>query len=284
MIPEPFDYRRAGSVEEAVAMLRDAGGKAQLLAGGHSLIPLIKLRLSAPSVLIDIGRVRGLDGVREANGSIEVGTTTTYSELEASELLRERAPIVAEAAGEVGDAQVRHRGTIGDGLAHADPASDLPAVLVALDGELTIAGAGGQRSVRAEAFFQGLFTVDLADDELITSVRFAPTRSAAYAKLPQRASRFAVVGVGAAIEVEGGVCRTARVAVTGASTHATRLPAVEEALSGAELTAERIAAAAERAADDLEDVNSDIHASEEYRCEMTKVFARRAIAAAADRS
>ena len=284
MIPEPFDYRRAGSVEEAVAMLRDAGGEAQLLAGGHSLIPLMKLRLSAPSVLIDIGRVRGLDGVREANGSIEVGATTTYSALEASELLRERAPIVAEAAGEVGDAQVRHRGTIGGGLAHADPASDLPAVLVALDGELTIAGAGGQRSVRVEAFFQGLFTVDLADDELITSVRFAPTRSAAYAKLPQRASRYAVVGVGAALEVEGGVCRTARVAVTGASTHATRLPAVEEALSGAELTAERIAAAAERAADDLEDVNSDIHASEEYRREMTRVFARRAIAAAADRS
>ena len=205
--------------------------------------------------------MRGLDGVREANGSIEVGATTTYSALEASELLRERAPIVAEVAGEVGDAQVRHRGTIGGGLAHADPASDLPAVLVALDGELTIAGAGGQRSVRAEAFFQGLFTVDLADDELITSVRFAPTRSAAYAKLPQRASRYAVVGVGAALEVEGGVCRTARVAVTGASTHATRLPAVEEALSGAELTAERIAAAAERAADDLEDCELRHHAS-----------------------
>jgi carbon-monoxide dehydrogenase medium subunit len=284
MIPEAFDYQRAASAEEAVAMLRDTDGEAQLLAGGHSLIPLMKLRLSAPSTLIDIGRVPGLSGISEANGEIAIGATTTYSELEASPLLQERAPIVSEAAGEVGDAQVRHRGTIGGGLAHADPASDLPAVIVALDGEIVVLGPGGERSVRAEQFFQGLFEVDLAGDELITAIRFAPVWAAAYAKLSQRASRYAIVGVAASLEVEGGNCLAARVAVTGASTHAQRLPAVEDALTGAELSEERIAAAAERAADDLEDVNADIHASEEYRRAMAKVFARRAIAAAAERA
>ncbi len=284
MIPTAFEYQRASSVAEAVSMLRDAGGEAQLLAGGHSLIPLMKLRLSAPGTLIDIARVPGLSGISEANGAIAVGATTTHAELERSSLLDELAPIVPEAAGLIGDPQVRNRGTIGGSLAHADPAADLPAVMVALDAEFAIAGPDQQRAVAAEKFFEGLFTVDLAGDELITAIHFEPVRSAAYAKLPQRASRYALVGVAVALEVEDGACTAARVAVTGASSHAQRLPAVEESIIGEELNEATIAAAAERAAQDLEDVNADIHASEEYRREMTKVFTRRAIAAAARRA
>ncbi len=284
MIPTAFEYQRASSVAEAVAMLRDAGGEAQLLAGGHSLIPLMKLRLSAPGTLIDIARVPGLSGISEANGAIAVGATTTYAELERSSLLDELAPIVPEAAGLLGDPQVRNRGTIGGSLAHADPAADLPAVMVALDAEFAIAGPDQRRTVAAEKFFEGLFTVDLAGDELITAIHFEPVRSAAYEKLPQRASRYAIVGVAAALEVEDGACIAARVAVTGASSHAQRLPAVEESIIGEELNEATIAAAAERAAQDLEDVNADIHASEEYRREMTKVFTRRAIREAATRA
>ena len=284
MIPTAFDYQRASSVEEAVAMLRDADGEAQLLAGGHSLIPLMKLRLSAPGTLIDIARVPGLSGISEADAAIVVGATTTHAELERSSLLDELAPIVAEAAGQIGDPQVRNRGTIGGSVAHADPAADLPAVMVALDAEFAISGSGQQRAVAAEKFFEGLFTVDLAGDELITAIHFEPVRSAAYAKLPQRASRYAIVGVAAVLEVEDGACTAARVAVTGALSHAQRLPAVEEAIIGEELNEETIAAAAERATLDFEDVNADIHASEDYRREMTKVFTRRAIAAAATRA
>ena len=284
MIPTAFDYQRASSVEEAVAMLRDAGEEGQLLAGGHSLIPLMKLRLSAPSTLIDITRVPGLSGISKADGAIVVGATTTHAELERSSLLDELAPIVAEAAGQIGDPQVRNRGTIAGSLAHADPAADLPAVMVALDAGVVIAGSGQQREVAAEKFFEGLFSVDLAHDELITAIRFEPVRSAAYAKLPQRASRYAIVGVAAALEVEDGACTAARVAVTGASSHAQRLAAVEEAIIGERLNDDTIAAAAERAVEGLEDLNADIHASEEYRREMTKVFTRRAIAAAAARA
>lgn len=284
MIPTAFDYKRASSVDEAVTLLRDANGGGRLLAGGHSLIPLMKLRLSEPSVLIDIGHVPGLRGITESGGKIDIGSTTTHAELEQSLVLAQLAPIVVETAAEIGDQQVRNLGTLGGSLAHADPAADMPAVMVALDAELDIVGTGGRRAVRAGDFFQDLFTVDLADNEIITSIRFDPVTTAAYAKLPQRASRYAIVGVAAALEMEDGVCRSARIGITGASTHAQRLPAVEEALAGQQLNDETIAAAAEQAADGLADINADIHASEHYRREMAAVFARRAIAAAAARA
>lgn len=283
MIPVEFEYERAATLEDALARLAASDGEAKLLAGGHSLIPLMKLRLSEPSLLIDITRIPGLAGIREVGGQIEVGATTTHHEIATSGLLRERCPVLAEAAAEIGDPQVRHRGTIGGSLAHADPAADLPAVVVALDAELRLAGPSGERTVRAADFFQDLFTVDLAADEIITAVRFRPVRTAAYAKLHQRASHYAIVGVAAALEIEGGLIREARVAVTGAGTHAQRLPEAEAALAGRVPGADAIAAAAAVAGDSIEEVNSDLHASEDYRRAMVKVFTRRALERAAAR-
>lgn len=283
MIPVEFEYERAATLEDALARLAASDGEAKLLAGGHSLIPLMKLRLSEPSLLIDITRIPGLAGIREVDGQVEVGATTTHHEIATSGLLRERCPALAEAAAEIGDPQVRHRGTIGGSLAHADPAADLPAVVVALDAELRLAGPSGERTVRAADFFQDLFTVDLAADEIITAVRFRPVRTAAYAKLHQRASHYAIVGVAAALEIEGGLIREARVAVTGAGTHAQRLPEAEAALAGRVPGADAIAAAAAVAGDSIAEVNSDLHASEDYRRAMVKVFTRRALERAAAR-
>ena len=283
MIPVEFDYARATSLDDAIARLAASNGEGKLLAGGHSLIPLMKLRLSEPSLLIDIARIPGLGGIRGDAGGIEIGATTTHHEVEASALLKELCPMVSEAAGEIGDPQVRHRGTLGGSLAHADPSADMPAVIVALDAEIEMRGAGGARSVRAAEFFQDLFTVDMGREEIITGVRFRPVRTAAYAKLHQRASHYAIVGVAAVLEIEGGVIRSARVAVTGASTHAQRLAGVEELLVGRPATAESFAAAAAVAADGLEDLNADLHASAEYRRAMVKVFTRRALERAAAR-
>ena len=281
MIPTQFDYKRASSIDEAIAMLAD--GDAKLLAGGHSLVPLMKLRLSEPGTLIDIARIPGLSGVREKDGKIEIGATTVHHDVATSSLLLQQAPVVAEAAAEIGDPQVRNRGTLGGSLAHSDPAADMPAVVVALDAEIHLKGPNGWRAVKAENFFQDLFTVDMAENEIIAGVQFAPIRKAAYAKLHQRASHYAIVGVCAALQVSGNTCTSARVAITGASTHAQRLTAVENALAGKELTQANIDAAAQLADQGLTDVNADIHASEAYRRAMAKVFTRRAIERAAAR-
>jgi len=274
VIPTGFDYQRATSIDDALARLK-AGGGGKLLAGGHSLVPLMKLRLSEPSVLIDITRIPGLAGIREKDGTIEIGAGTTHSDVAASSLLRQACPMLADTAGEIGDPQVRNRGTLGGSLAHADPAADYPAAMLALDAEIHMKGPKGWRRVKANDFFQGLFTVDLAPDEMIVGVQFAPVRSAAYAKLHQRASHFAIVGVAAALDVKGGVIQSARIGLTGAGTHATRLSAVEQALAGKPATKESAASAAALAT--LDELNSDIHASEEYRRAMIPVFAKRAI-------
>jgi carbon-monoxide dehydrogenase medium subunit len=281
VIPTTFDYQRATSIDDAVARLKASGG-GKLLAGGHSLVPLMKLRLSEPSVLIDVARIPGLSGIREKDGKIEIGAATTHRDVAASDLLRKACPIVAETAAEIGDPQVRNRGTLGGSLAHADPAADYPATMLAVDAEIHVKGPGGWRKVKASDFFQGLFTVDIAPDEIIVGVQFMPVRAAAYAKLHQRASHFAIVGVAAAVEVKGGVFQSARVGVTGASTHATRLTEVEQALAGKPATKETIANASAAAA--VGDVNSDIHASDEYRRAMLKVFTRRALEGALARA
>lgn len=281
MIPVKFDYKRASSVEEAVAMLRDADGDGRLLAGGHSLIPLMKLRLSEPGTLIDVSGIAGLSEIREVDGQIEIGALVTHTSVLRSELLQERAPIVSQAAAEIGDPQVRNRGTMGGSLAHADPAADMPAVMVALDAEFAITGTGGERTVRAADFFQDIFTVDLGEDEMVTAIRFAPVQTAAYAKLHQQASHYAIVGVAAVLEMDNGVCRSARLGITGLASHAQRLPAVEELLTGQTLDADTIAAAAAQAADGFDDVNVDLHGSAEYRRAMARVFAGRAVSAAA---
>jgi carbon-monoxide dehydrogenase medium subunit len=281
MIPIAFEYERASSIDDAVAKLV-SGGK--VLAGGHSLVPLMKLRLSEPGRLIDISRIPGLSGVREAGGAIEIGATTVHHDLATSALLRERCPMIADAAAEIGDPQVRHRGTIGGSLAHADPAADLPAVVVAADAEIQIRGARGLRAVKATAFFQGFFTVDLAPGEIIVGVRFAPARASAYAKLRQRASHYAVVGVAAALDVSGGVIRSARVGLTGATTHAVRLTTVEQALAGQKATRDVVASAASRAAEGIGEVNADLHASADYRRAMIPVLTRRALEKALSRA
>ncbi len=284
MIPTAFDYQRASSLDDALARLQAAGGDAKFLAGGHSLIPLMKLRLSEPKVLIDIARIPGLSGIREKDGRIEIGAGTTHAEVAASALLREKCPVVAETAAEIGDPQVRNRGTLGGSLAHADPSADYPAAMLAVDAEIHLKGPKGWRAVKAADFFQDLFTVNLAPDEIIAGVQFAPVKAAAYAKLHQRASHFAIVGVAAAIDVAQGAIRSARVGLTGASTHAIRLSNVERALAGKPAVAKTIEEAAREAGANIEPINSDIHASEEYRRAMIAVFTRRALAAALARA
>jgi len=281
VIPTEFEYQRATSIDDALAKLKaSAGGK--LLAGGHSLVPLMKLRLSEPSVLIDVARIPGLSGIKERDGKIEIGAGTTHHDVAASPLLRQVCPIVSDTAGEIGDPQVRNRGTLGGSLAHADPAADYPAAMLAVDAEIHLKGPKGWRKVKASAFFQGLFTADLAPDEMIVGVQFAPVKAAAYAKLHQRASHFAIVGVAAALEVKGGAIQSARLGLTGAGTHATRLTAVEQALAGKPATRETIERASALAK--LEDLNADIHASEDYRRAMIPVFTRRALEAALARA
>lgn len=281
MIPTEFDYQRAGSLDEAISLLSQTDGK--LLAGGHSIIPLMKLRLSEPGTLIDVARLPELKGIGEKDGMVEIGAGTTHHEVETSELLRARVPVLAECAGEIGDPQVRHRGTVGGSLAHSDPAADYPAVMVALDAEFHLKGSGGWRSVKATDFFQDMFTVDLAPDEVIVKVRVAPVQHAAYAKLHQRASHYAIVGVCAALDVEGGVCRSARLGLTGAGSHAVRMPEAEAALAGKQLDEATINAAAALAAEHAGDVSEDLHASADYRRAMVAVFTRRAMAKAAAR-
>jgi carbon-monoxide dehydrogenase medium subunit len=282
VIPTAFDYHRATSVDDAIRKLRDTGGK--LVAGGHSLVPLMKLRLSEPTALIDIARIPDLSGIRGQEGQIEIGAATVHHDIASSSVLRQNCPMVSDAAGAIGDPQVRNRGTLGGSLAHADPSADYPAVMLALDAGINILGPGGSRVVKANDFFQDLFTVDLAPDEVITSVRFRPIRAAAYAKLHQRASHYAIVGVAVALEVQGGTIQSARVGLTGASRCATRLASVEQALTGQPLSAQTIEAAARNAGDDVGEINADIHASESYRRAMIAVFARRAMQEAAARA
>jgi carbon-monoxide dehydrogenase medium subunit len=284
MIPAAFEYVRATSIDDAVAKLKTAGSGAKLLAGGHSLVPLMKLRLSEPSVLIDVGRIPDLAGIRERDGKIVIGAATVHSEVAASSLLQERCPVMAEAAGMIGDPQVRNRGTVGGSVAHADPSADMPAVLVALNAEIHVKGPGGWRVVMAPDFFKDLFTVNLAPDEIIASVQVTPVRTSAYAKLFQRASHYAIVGVAAVLEVNGGTIVSARIGVTGATSHAQRLPGVERALANRPLSIETIAAAVEVAAEGLEGINSDIHASVDYRRAMVPVFTRRALEGALARA
>ena len=277
MIPTAFEYERATSLDDALAKLAAAGGAGKLIAGGHSLVPLMKLRLSEPAVLIDIAHIPDFAGIREAGGAIEIGAGTTHHDVATSALLRERCPMAAEAAATIGDQQVRNRGTLGGSLAHADPAADYPAVMLALDADFHLKGPGGWRAVKARDFFQGMLTVDLAPDEILAKVTFAPVRTAAYAKLHQRASRFAIVGVAAALGVRDGAIASARVGLTGAASSPSRLENVEEALAGRPASSDTVAAATAVAGDGIEDINDDLHAGAEYRRAMIRVFTRRAL-------
>jgi carbon-monoxide dehydrogenase medium subunit len=277
VISTAFEYSRATSLDDALAKLQATNGEGKFIAGGHSLVPLMKLRLSEPKTLIDIARIPGLAGIRKKDDKIEIGAGTVHHDVATSALLRDACPVLAECAADIGDPQVRNRGTLGGSLAHADPAADYPPVMLALDAEIHIKGSKGWRVVKAHDFFQGMFTVDLAPNEIIAGVQFVPVKAAAYAKLHQRASHFAIVGVAAALDVSKGMIQSARIGLTGASSHATRLTNVEEALAGKALSRGTIEAASKLAGAKLEDVNSDIHASEEYRRAMIPVFTERAL-------
>jgi carbon-monoxide dehydrogenase medium subunit len=284
VIPAAFDYQRATSLDDALAKLKAAGGSAKLLAGGHSLVPLMKLRLSEPGILIDIARIPGLSGIAEKGGGIEIGAATVHHAVETSALLQRKCPAIVDAAKEIGDPQVRNRGTLGGSLAHADPSADYPAVVLALDAEIHVKGPAGARVVKAGSFFKDLFTVDLAPDEIIVSVQFAPVRSSAYVKLHQRASHYAIVGVAAALDVKDGAITSARIGLTGAGPCAVRLTNVEQALVGKRADPDVVMAVSKDAGSGLTSVNADIHASEEYRRAMIPVFTRRALEAALART
>ncbi|HXD19647.1 MAG TPA: xanthine dehydrogenase family protein subunit M [Vicinamibacterales bacterium] len=277
MIPLPFEYERAATLDDAVARLAAANGNAKLIAGGHSLVPLMKLRLAQPARLIDIGHIPGLSGIRETDGRIEIGAGTVHHDVASSALLRKKCPVVADAAAAIGDLQVRNRGTLGGSLAHADPAADYPAAMLAADAEMHIIGPRGWRTVKADRFFRDLFTSDLAADEILARVQFAPAQASAYSKLYQRASHFAIVGVAAALEVRNGTIHAARVGITGAGPSAVRLAGVERALAGQPASQDACAAAARDAGAQVPAVNADLHASEDYRRAMIAVFTKRAL-------
>jgi aerobic carbon-monoxide dehydrogenase medium subunit len=286
MFPSEFEYHRAHNLQDAIEAL----GKhhnAKLIAGGHSLLPMMKLRLAQPEMLIDIGHISGLSGIKADNGSISIGALTTHYQAESSDVLQRSCPLIPEAERGVGDVQVRNRGTIGGNLAHADPASDLPAVMLALGAEVRVVGPGGERTITADNFFVDMLTTALGEQEVLTEVRvpaMRPGQGAAYIKHPHPASRYAVVGVAAIVTRDAsGNCTGCRVAITGAGPKAVRASATEAALNGKALTPENIAEAASHAADGM-DFLSDSYASEEYRAHLVRVYTRRALAKAADRA
>lgn len=279
--PSQFEYHKPGSVQEAVALL-SSNPDAKLLAGGHSLIPAMKLRLAAPGAIVDLNGVGGLTGV-SVNGGATIGALATYRQLLDDAGLKGPFPIIAETANVVGDPHVRNRGTLGGSLAHCDPAADFTAVMLALGASVTVIGSGGEREVAVDDLFVDLFTTSLAPDEIITSISI-PAEAAgagqAYEKHAHPASGYAVAGVAAVVKVNGGTIESARIAVTGAPTKATRASAAEQTLAGKAATAENIAAAAALATEGM-DLNGDTYASAEYRGHLVKVLAKRAISRAA---
>lgn len=281
------EYHRAGSVDEAVSLLAKHED-AKVLAGGHSLIPLMKLRLAAPTALIDIGRIAGLGGITHADGAIKIGALTTHSEIASSDIVKANCPILAEAAGMVGDPTVRNRGTIGGNIAHSDPASDLPTVLTALDARINITGPGGARSEHIGGFIEGLMQNNLASDEIITSIDVGtkePNQGTAYAKFEHPASRYAVVGAAALVTVSGGKVSAASVAVGGVESSPIVGSSVVNRLVGKEPTEATLDDAANGICDDIgDDVLSDIFASADYRRAMAAVYVRCALACAVERA
>ncbi len=285
MFPASFEYHRASSVKEALSMLQQYGEDGKILAGGHSLIPMMKLRLAQPAHLVDIGGIRELASIREETGKVVIGGLVTHYAVETSDVVRAKLGMLSECASVIGDTQVRNRGTIGGSLAHADPAADYPAAVLALEGEIKIEGSSGSRMVKADDFFLDLMTTAVQPGEMLTQVAFAPVPAGAgftYIKHRQPASGFAMVGVAALVTVDKkGNCDRVRVGITGLGAKPFRAKAVEAALQGK--PAAQIAAAAAHAADGVDPL-SDIHASAEFRAELARVYTKRALETAASRA
>jgi len=286
-IPAAFDYHVAKTVDEAIALLQEHGDEAKLLAGGHSLLPTMKLRLAQPGHLIDLGRIDGLSYIREENGYVAIGALTTYNKIERSDLLARRFALLPEGTALIGDQQVRNRGTIGGSVAHSDPAADMPGMVLALKAIIVARGPNGQREINADDFFQDLFTTALQENEVVTEIRLPllPAHSgSAYEKLANRASHYAVAGCATVVTLnDDNTCASASVVITGASVKPSRATAVENALAGKKLDEATIAAAASHAADGLELIE-DIHGSKAYRAQMAGVMAKRALLRAVERA
>ncbi len=287
MFAPSFDYYRAGAVREALALMQQHPG-AKLLAGGHSLIPLLKLRLTTPTALIDIGRIPELKGIASSGGTIRIGALTTHAELATSPVLNAECPMLCDAAAHIGDAQVRNCGTIGGNVAHADPASDLPTVLVALDARFVVASSKGERTVSASEFFQGMMTTALDASEILTAIEVPSKKTGqgmAYIKFSHPASRYAVIGAAAVVTMKGGSCEAAQVVIGGLVPVPARLRDVEAAVKGARPSDDVTAKAAAAAAKQLGgDILGDIFASAEYRKAVAPVYVKRALAAAFQRA
>ncbi len=282
MIPARFDYHAPTTLDEAVRLLAEAGDEAKVLAGGQSLLPVLRLRLAAPEVVVDLGRVDELRGVREDGDTLVIGAMTSHAEVAASDAVRRHARVLSEAAATVADPQVRHRGTIGGAIAHADPAGDMPAPVLALGGELVVVGPGGRRTVPADDFFEDLFTTALGDDEILVEVRIPSHQGwgGHYAKFTRVAQQWSIVAVAAAVRTEGGSIAEAKVALTNMGSTAVRATAVEQALVGAEPSDEAVRAAAAQAAEGTSPP-SDINGDADFRRNLATVLTRRAVLAAA---
>ncbi|HEY6119414.1 MAG TPA: xanthine dehydrogenase family protein subunit M, partial [Pyrinomonadaceae bacterium] len=280
MITAQFDYATPNTIAEAVSLLGQHADEAKILAGGHSLIPAMKLRLAQPQLLIDLARIKDLSYIREEGGKILIGAMTTHYQLESSANLRDKCRLLSECAGSIGDVQVRNKGTIGGSLAHSDPAADWPAAIIALRGEIVVVGSGGERVIKADDFFVDLFTTALQPGEIIREIRIDRPKTSwnqAYQKVAHPASGFAVVGVAVSLQMANhNVCETVGIGITGVGVKAFRASSVESALNGKSFDEETIVAAAAHACDGIE-ANSDLYASGDYRMHLARVHTARAI-------
>lgn len=287
MIPNNFEYFAPKTIEEALQLLDKHGEDAKILSGGHSLIPVLKLRLASPGVVIDIGHIAELNAIKVDGSTISIGANATHAEIAANTDLKTHCPLLTETAAQIGDQQVRNRGTIGGSLTHADPAADWPAAILALDAEVVARSSQGSRSIKASDFFLDLMTSAVESDEIVTEIRIAkPAQPAAsvYLKVPQSASGFALVGVAAQLKMVNGKCESVSIGVTGLAPKAFRATSVEAALLGKALDEATISAASAKADAEADDAMEDIHASGDYRRHLARVYAKRAVLAAAARA
>ncbi len=282
MIPAQFDYLAPTSVEEALSALAEHGDEAKLIAGGQSLLPVLRMRLNAPEMIIDLGRIDSLRGIREDGDAIVIGAMTTHHEVRDSDLVKQHALLISKAAAEVADSQIRHRGTFGGALAHADPAGDLGAPSLALGAQFVIAGSGGTRTVEADDFFQDFFETAIGEDEILTEVRIPKHTGwgAHYEKFVRVVHQWPIVAVGATVRVDGGNIAEAKIGLTNMGATPLRARATESALTGAGTSEDDVRAAADQAADGT-NPPSDLNGDSDYRKHLATVLTRRAVAKAA---
>ncbi len=284
MIPSNFEYFAPVTISDAVTLLAQHGDDCKVLAGGHSLLPAMKLRLTQIPVVIDIGRISDLSYIKLDGDTIRIGAMTTHGAIAASADIQKHCPLLAECGAQVGDQQVRNRGTMGGSLVHADPAADWPAAALALNAELVLTSASGERVVKAADFFLDMLTTDVQANELLTEIRIpipAQPKASAYLKVAQAASGFAIVGVAVQLEMDGSTIKSVSIGVTGLAPKVYRATSVEAALIGAVLNEATLSAAAANADADASDAMGDIHASEDYRRHLARVYVKRAVLAAA---